>query len=82
VKPFLAMTGELTLRGELLSIGGLKEKLLAAVRLGVKQVLVPDGNRKDSSGIPTEIRKDLKLKYFADVLPAINFALEKRTANK
>ncbi len=75
VKPRLAMTGELTLRGELLPIGGLREKLLAALRAGVETVILPEENRKDLSEIPSEIKKDLKFKFFSDVTSAITFAL-------
>jgi ATP-dependent Lon protease len=82
VKPCVAMTGEITLRGEVLPIGGLKEKLLAAVRLGVKSVILPEDNRKDVSEVPPEIRKKLRFKYFTDVLPAIRFALDKKEASK
>jgi ATP-dependent Lon protease len=75
VKPRLAMTGEITLRGELLPIGGLREKLLAALRAGVETVILPEENRKDLSEIPSEIKKDLKFKFFSDVTSAITFAL-------
>jgi len=76
VKPCLAMTGELTLRGDLMPIGGLKEKLLSAMRSGVKTVILPEENRKDTSEIPSEIKKKVKFKFFTDVLSAIRFALE------
>lgn len=79
VKPCLAMTGEITLRGELLPIGGLKGKLLAAVRAGVDTVILPEENRKDITQIPPEIRKKLSFKFFRDVLTAIRFALDKTT---
>ena len=57
----VAMTGEITLRGEVLPIGGLKEKLLAAARGGIKKVLIPEENRKDLAEIPSEITKDLEI---------------------
>jgi len=57
----VAMTGEITLRGEVLPIGGLKEKLLAAARGGIKTVLIPDENQKDLAEIPHEITKDLTI---------------------
>lgn len=76
VKQCLAMTGEITLRGELLPIGGLKEKLLSAVRSGVETVILPEENRKDTTEIPPEIKKKLKFKFFTDVLSAIRFALD------
>jgi len=82
VKPCLAMTGEITLRGQLLPIGGLKEKLLAAYRAGVETVLLPEENRKDCSELPSEIKKGIKLKFFAEALPAIKFALESSTSQK
>ena len=82
VKPGLAMTGEITLRGELLPIGGLKMKLLTAARAGVKTVILPEQNRKDIVGIAPEIRKKLRFKFFSDVLPAIRFALDKPTGKK
>jgi len=82
VKPCLSMTGEITLRGELLPIGGLKEKMLAATRLGVEQILLPEGNRKDIVEIPPEIKKKLKIKFFSDVLSAIKFALDKPVTKK
>jgi len=57
----VAMTGEITLRGEVLPIGGLKEKLLAAARGGIKTVLIPEENQKDLVEIPTEITRDLNI---------------------
>ncbi len=77
VKPCMAMTGEITLRGKLMPIGGLKEKLLAAFRAGVKTVILPEENRKDSLELPPEIKKGIKLKFFSEVLPALKFALDK-----
>ncbi|MEW6411754.1 MAG: endopeptidase La [Candidatus Zixiibacteriota bacterium] len=72
----LAMTGEITLRGQLLPIGGLKEKLLAAYRAGIDTVILPEENRKDSVELPLEIKKNIKLKFFSEVLPAVKFALD------
>ncbi len=77
VKPCLAMTGEITLRGTILPIGGLKEKLLAAYRAGVTQVILPQENKKDTTELPREIKKNIKLKFFSDALKAVKFALEK-----
>ncbi len=62
VRADVAMTGEITLRGEVLKIGGLKEKLLAARRGGIKTVLIPDGNVGDLKEIPEKITKDLQIK--------------------
>jgi len=58
----VAMTGEITLRGEVLPIGGLKEKLLAAHRGGIKTVLIPEENRKDLTEIPKNIRDRLDIR--------------------
>jgi ATP-dependent Lon protease len=79
VKPCMAMTGEITLRGQILPIGGLKEKLLAAYRSGIKTVILPEGNKKDTVDLPMEIKKNVKLRFFSDVLPAVKYALEPAT---
>ena len=61
VRPDVAMTGEITLRGNVLAVGGIKEKLLAAHRAGLKRVIIPDRNVKDLADIPDEIREDLDI---------------------
>jgi len=61
VRAEVAMTGEVTLRGRVLAIGGLKEKLLAALRGGIKTVLIPEENRKDLAEIPANIREGLEI---------------------
>lgn len=57
----LAMTGEITLRGRVLPIGGIKEKLLAAHRAGIRNIIIPKDNEKDLQDIPENIKKDLKI---------------------
>jgi len=57
----IAMTGEVTLRGRVTAIGGLKEKLLAALRSGVKTVLIPEENEKDLADIPANVREALEI---------------------
>lgn len=61
VKPDVAMTGEITLRGEILEIGGLKEKLLAALRGGIRKVLIPEDNVKDLAEIPQNVKDGLEI---------------------
>jgi ATP-dependent Lon protease len=75
VKPELAMTGEITLRGKILPVGGIKEKVLAAARSGVKTVLLPDQNRKDLPDVPAEVRRKLKFRYVKTVGDALKAAL-------
>jgi ATP-dependent Lon protease len=62
VKREVAMTGEITLRGRVLPIGGLKEKLLAALRAGIKTVIIPDENSKDLTEIPDELKNALDIR--------------------
>ena len=62
VKASVAMTGEITLRGEVLPIGGLKEKLLAALRGGIKQVVIPKENERELAEIPANIAQQLEIK--------------------
>ena len=57
----VAMTGEVTLRGKVLAIGGLKEKSLAAFRAGVKTLIIPSENRKDADELPLEVKKNVKI---------------------
>jgi ATP-dependent Lon protease len=61
VRKDVAMTGEITLRGRVLPIGGLKEKLLAALRAGIKTVLIPEDNVKDLADIPDNVKGALKI---------------------
>ena len=59
IDPEVAMTGELTLRGRVLPIGGVKEKILAAKQAGIKKIIVPQGNQKDFVEIPEDIQEGL-----------------------
>jgi ATP-dependent Lon protease len=77
VRADVAMTGEITLRGEVLPIGGLKEKLLAAHRGNVKIVLIPEENRKDLTEIPKNIRDDLDIRPVRWVDQVLEAALER-----
>ena len=78
VRPHLAMTGEITLRGKVLPVGGIKEKLLAAVRSGVKEVILCEENRKDVEDIKREYFKDLKIHYVKTMKEVVDLALEKK----
>jgi ATP-dependent Lon protease len=62
VRSDVAMTGEVTLRGRVLPVGGIKEKILAAVSRGMKKVLIPAQNKKDLAEIPDELRKRIIIK--------------------
>jgi ATP-dependent Lon protease len=61
VRPDVAMTGEITLRGNVLQIGGVKEKLLAAHRAGIKRVIIPDRNVKDLIDVPEEVKREMEI---------------------
>ncbi|SDJ95459.1 ATP-dependent proteinase. Serine peptidase. MEROPS family S16 [Ferrimonas sediminum] len=76
VKADVAMTGEITLRGEVLPIGGLKEKLLAAHRGGIKTVLIPKENERDLEEIPDNVKKDLAIHPVQWIDEVLNLALE------
>jgi ATP-dependent Lon protease len=77
VRRDVAMTGEITLRGKVLPIGGVRDKVLAAHRAGIKTVILPGDNRKDAEEIPDTVRKDLKLVFADHVDEAIDLALVK-----
>ena len=76
VKPELAMTGEITLRGKLLPVGGIKEKVLAAARSGVRTVVLPDQNRKDLAEVPAEIRKKMQFRFAKTIDAALKLTLQ------
>ncbi|MFA7032230.1 MAG: endopeptidase La [Bacilli bacterium] len=77
VDPNLAMTGEVTLRGNALPIGGLREKSLAALRSGIQTIIVPKANKKDVDELPKEVKKSLSILYMNTVEDAVKVALLK-----
>ena len=75
VKEKVAMTGEITLRGNVLPIGGVKEKVTAAHRSGIKEVILPDHNRKDLEDVPKHVAKDLKFHFAKEINDVLKVAL-------
>jgi ATP-dependent Lon protease len=77
VRRDVAMTGEITLRGKVLPIGGLKEKMLAAIRAGITTIIIPEQNRKDLDEIPKHILKKIKIVSASKIDDVLKLALEK-----
>jgi len=75
VEDRVAMTGEITLRGNVLPIGGVKEKVTAAHRSGIKTIILPDHNKKDLEEIPDHIKKDLTFHFAKEMMDVIDVAL-------
>jgi ATP-dependent Lon protease len=82
IKKNLAMTGEITLRGAVLPVGGIKEKVLAAYRAGIKTIIMPAWNRKDLEDIPANVQKSIKFHFVSDMLEVVKLALENGTWKK
>ena len=80
VRSDVAMTGEITLTGQVLPIGGLKEKALAAQRGGIRTVIAPALNEQDADEIPEHLRKDLEFVFVSTVEDALEVALQRRPA--
>jgi ATP-dependent Lon protease len=80
VRRDVAMTGEITLRGKVLAVGGIKEKALAARRTGIKTVIVPTKNDKDVKELPANVKRGLRFVYVDHMDQVLNVALAKRTA--
>ncbi|GFR85543.1 LON protease [Elysia marginata] len=75
VKKNLAMTGEITLRGKVLPVGGIKEKILAAKRAGIKEIILSEDNKKDIDEIGAHYLKNLKFQYVTNMKEVINLAV-------
>jgi len=82
VKKNLAMTGEITLRGAVLPVGGIKEKVLAAYRAGIKTIILPAWNRKDLEDIPPSVQKSIKFHFVGDMMEVLKLALENKGKKK
>ncbi len=82
VRNGLAMTGEITLRGKVLPVGGIKEKILAAKRAGIKEIVLCEENRKDIDDIRKDYIKDLKFTYVKEMIDVINYSLLKEKVKK
>lgn len=77
VKPYLAMTGEITLRGKVMPVGGIKEKILAAKRAGLKEIIMCERNRKDVEQINPDYIKNMRFNYVKTMEEVIDLALQK-----
>ena len=77
VKDNVAMTGEITLRGTILPVGGIREKVIAAHRAGLKKIILPQKNRNDLEEIPKEVSKKLTFYFFDNMLDVLKLAIEK-----
>ncbi len=77
IRKDLAMTGEITLRGEVTPVGGIKEKVLAAHRAGIKEVILPKWNKKDLEDIPEKVQKDIRFHFTDKMWDVLKIALEK-----
>jgi ATP-dependent Lon protease len=78
VPPTLAMTGEVSLRGRVLPVGGIKEKMIGALRAGVERVLLPEGNRKDVRDLPEEVRRGLRIEFVGGIWEALGMVWPER----
>jgi ATP-dependent Lon protease len=77
IRKNLAMTGEITLRGQVLPVGGIKEKVLAAHRAGIKTILLPKWNEKDLVDIPEKVRKDVSFHFLEKMMDVVKIAIGK-----
>jgi len=75
VRSDTAMTGEISLRGRVMRVGGIKEKVIAAARFGVKQVILPEGNKPDWQDVPAEVRAKLKVHFVKQISEVLKLAL-------
>ena len=74
----LAMTGEITLRGQVLPVGGVKEKVLAAHRAGIKEIILPEWNQKDLEDIPPKVKKEVRFHFVDKMIKVLEIALDRK----
>jgi ATP-dependent Lon protease len=82
VKREVGMTGEITLRGRVLEIGGVKEKVIAGHRAGLKTIILPKDNKKDMEDVPAKIKKDIKFVFVDNYDEVIKLALKRQPGPK
>jgi ATP-dependent Lon protease len=78
VRSDVAMTGEISLRGRVMRVGGIKEKVLAAARFGIKQIILPEQCRADWSEVPEEVRHKLKAHFIRHISELLPLALREK----
>jgi len=81
-KSRMSMTGEITLRGKVTPVGGIKEKVISALVSGIRTIILPDKNEKDLENIPEEVRKHVKFIFVSDIMEALNHSLNLKLDNK
>ena len=74
----LAMTGEITLRGQVLPVGGIKEKVLAAHRAGIKEIILPAWNEKDLEDVPPKVKKEIRFHFVDQMINVLEIALDRK----
>jgi ATP-dependent Lon protease len=74
----LAMTGEITLRGQVLPVGGIKEKVLAAHRAGIKEIILPAWNEKDLEDVPPKVKKEVRFHFVDKMINVLEIALNRK----
>ncbi|AHL31227.1 Lon protease 2 [Candidatus Karelsulcia muelleri] len=82
IRPYLAMTGEITLRGKVLPVGGIKEKILAAKRANIKEIILSKDNQKDVFAIPKAYIKGIKFNFIRKIIEVINYSFERERKKK
>jgi ATP-dependent Lon protease len=72
------MTGEITLRGQVLPVGGIKEKILAAHRAGIKEVILPEWNQKDLEDVPPKVKKEIRFHFVDKMKDVLELAIDRK----